>query len=326
MRALVAGAALAVAWVGGVAVPALALANEADTPPSARAERCAPPAETDSRWDGLGVLKGGKGYAPTPMGQVHYRMMGPKTGPVLLLLHQTPWSLIEFADIQPCLAARGIRTLAVDTPGYGMSDAPDGRPTIQQYAENIVPVLDYLKIRKVVVAGHHTGASIAAALAAHHPERVEGVILHGAPNYSDAERAQRKALPEADMTLKPDGSHLSAYYAKLYRAQGAYPRNLVTINWSTLNLFLAGASDVAHAAVYDNDMAADLRRIEVPVLVLSDGADALNPIDIRTGGMKTNFRYEKFSDGSAHMLLVEPTRWSDIAAAFVREAAGKNGR
>jgi len=297
---------------------ALAAAEPAAPPPTARAVACVPPSMQDASWDGLGVLKGGKGYAPTPMGQVHYRLMGPKTGPVVLLIHQTPWSLVEFADIQPCLAARGIRSLAIDTPGYGMSDAPDVMPTIQQYADNVAPVLDYLKIRKVMVAGHHTGASIAAAFAARFPQRVTGVVLHGAPNYNDAERAQRKALPHPDLQLKPDGSHLSAYYAKLFKAQGAYPRNLATINWSTLSIFLAGASDVAHAAVYDNDMAGDLNRITVPLLVLSDGADALNAIDQRTGAMKPNFRYEKFSDGSAHMLIVEPARWSDIVAGFVK--------
>ena len=200
-------------------IPATAFAADAP-PPSARAESCIPPSLDDSGWDGLGVLKGGKGYAPTPMGQVHYRLMGPEKGPVVLLIHQTPWSMIEFADIQPCLAARGMRSLAVDTPGYGMSDAPDGKPSMQAYADNIVPVLDYLKIRKVIVAGHHTGAAIAAALAARHADRVTAVVLHGAPNYNDAERAQRLALPHPDLTLKPDGSHLSNYYAKLYPRAG----------------------------------------------------------------------------------------------------------
>ncbi|MGF7149940.1 pimeloyl-ACP methyl ester carboxylesterase [Sphingomonas zeicaulis] len=297
-----------------------AAAEDAAEPPTVRAERCVPPSPQDSRWDGLGVLKGGKGYAATPMGQVHYRLMGPEDGPVLVLIHQTPWSIIEFADIQPCLAARGIRTLAIDTPGYGMSDAPAGKPTIAAYAENMLPVLDALHIRKAAFAGHHTGAAIVAAFAARHGDRVTGVILHGAPNYNDAERAQRRALPHPDLSLKPDGSHLSAYYDKLFKAQGAYPRNLATINWSTLNMFLAGASDVAHEAVYANDMAGDLKRIEAPLLVLSDGKDALNAIDERTGAMKPNFRYEKFSDGSAHMLMVEPARWSDIAAEFLREA------
>lgn len=301
----------------GALVSGATFAAEA-APPSARAAACVPPSPQDSSWDGLGVLKGGKGYAPTPMGQVHYRLMGPKTGPVVLLIHQTPWSMIEFADIQPCLAARGIRSLAIDTPGYGMSDAPDGAPSIQQYADNVAPVLDYLKIDKAMVAGHHTGAAIAAAFAARFPKRVTGVVLHGAPNYNEAERAQRLALPHPDLVLKPDGSHLSAYFDKLYKAQGTYPRNLATINWSTLNIFLAGASDVAHAAVYNNPMADDLAKIGVPLLVLSDEGDALNAIDQRTGAMKPNFRYEKFSDGSAHMLIVEPARWADTVAGFVK--------
>ncbi|WP_375285729.1 alpha/beta fold hydrolase [Sphingomonas sp.] len=304
-----------------IAAPAAAEEHAPQPAPTMRAEGCHPPAPDDGSWDGLGVLKGGKGYAPTPMGQVHYRLMGPADGPVLLLIHQTPWSLIEWADIQPCLAARGIRTLAVDTPGYGMSDAPEGKPSIQAYADNVVPVLDHLKLRRVAVAGHHTGAAVAAALAARHPDRVTGVVLHGAPNYNDAERAQRLAMPHPDLTLRPDGSHLSAYYAKLWKAQGVAPRNLATINWSTLNIFLAGASDVAHAAVYHNDMAGDLNRIAVPVLVLSDGGDALHQIDQRTGAMKPNFRYAKFSDGSAHSLLVEPARWSDTVGAFVKTLA-----
>lgn len=286
----------------------------------ARAEGCAPLSPDDASWDGLGVLRGGKGYAPTPMGQVHYRLMGPETGPTILLLHQTPWSIIEFMDIQPCLAARGMRTLAIDTPGYGMSDAPEGKPSIQAYADNVIPVLDHLKLGKVFVAGHHTGAAIAAALAARHPDRVSGLVMHGAPNYNDAERAQRLALPHPDLAPKPDGSHLSNYYAKLYKAQGAHPRNLATANWSTLNIFLAGAADVAHAAVYANDMASDLKKVSVPTLVLSDAKDALNPIDIRTGAMKPNFSYKLFSKGSYHTLLVEPARWSDIVADFVKKA------
>jgi len=184
-------------------------------------------------------------------------------------------------------------------------------------------VLDHLGIGKVAVAGHHTGASIAAAFAARFPKRVTGVILHGAPNYDAAERAQRLALPHPDLALKPDGSHLSGYFAKLWKMQGAYPRNLAAITWSTLSIFLAGAFDVAHTAVYNNNMAADLAKIAVPLLVLSDGADALNAIDQRTGAMKANFRYEKFSDGSAHMLIVEPARWSDIVATFTRSTTIK---
>ena len=82
--------------------------------------------------------------------------------------------------------------------------------------------------------------------------------------------------------LRPDGSHLSNYFGKLYRAQGEVPRHLSTITWSTLNIFLAGAADVAHAAVYNNDMGADLAKIEVPLLVIH-GVWNANPLQFLAG-------------------------------------------
>src|ERR1700761_4272810 len=75
----------------------------------------------EDSWIGLGVLKGGKGYAPSPMGQVHYRDLGPRDAKVpVLLLHMTPLSMNQFGLAQPELAKLGIRSIAVDTPGYGL--------------------------------------------------------------------------------------------------------------------------------------------------------------------------------------------------------------
>lgn len=135
------------------------------------------------------LLQGGKAYARTLMGEVHCRLVGQRDGPVMLLIHQTPWSTIPFAEIQPCFAARGVRSPAVDTPGYGMSDAPEGQPSITQYADNLLPVLDSLHIRKVVLAGHHTRSAIAAALAARDPGR------------TPEEHAQRLGAPQRPRSI-----------------------------------------------------------------------------------------------------------------------------
>ena len=139
----------------------------------------------EDHWPGVGALRGGKGYVSTPMGQVHYRAQGPASAPIsMLLLHQTPMFMVEYAAVQNELAKREIRSIALDTPGTGMSDPPPGMPSIEELADNIVPVLDGLGIKRVLVAGHHTGASIATAFAARHPDRTAGVILHGVPLFS----------------------------------------------------------------------------------------------------------------------------------------------
>lgn len=294
---------------GLLAMPALA----ADTP-------CPPPGTTEARWIGNGLMRGGKGYAETPMGQVHYRLVSAGGGgPVLVLLHQTPWSINQYAEVQACLAARGVSSLAIDTPGYGLSDAPAGHPDLPVYADNLLPVLDALGLDRVIVAGHHTGAAIAAVFAARHPARVRGVLLHGTPLYTAEERAARLAAPERPRTLSPDGTHLSDYYRYIRDYAGDHPRTALTATWSVMNWYLAGANDIAHEPVYRHDLEADLRRIAAPVLILSDARDTLHANDRRAAMLRPNFRYRQFSDRGAHAMMIDPAAWADIAAAFVRD-------
>lgn len=276
-----------------------------------------PAAGAAPRWIGNGLLRGGKGYADTPMGQVHYRLVRAGPGPVVLLLHQTPWSMHEYAAIQACLATRGVSSLAVDTPGYGLSDPPPGHPGVADYADNLVPVLDALGLRQVVVAGHHTGAAIAAAFAARHPERALGVVLHGVPLYNAAERAERLARPTPPLALAPDGTHLSDYYRYIRDYAGDDPGTMVTANWSVIDRYLAGANDVAHDIVFRNDMTGDLRGIRAPGLILSDGGDSLHANDLRAAGLRPDFRYVQFSAGRAHAMMLDPAHWAEIVAGFV---------
>lgn len=280
---------------------------------------CPTPGTSDTRWIGISQLHGGKGYADTPMGQVHYRLAGEGDGPVLMLLHQTPWSMIEFAEIQNCLAGMGVRTLAIDTPGYGMSDAPEGKPSIADYADNILPVLDMLGIDRVIVAGHHTGASIATAFAARHPGRTAGLLLHGTPLYTNEERAGRLARPQPDRVLAADGSHLSSYFNGIRAYVGTAPRTLISANWSTIVWYLAGAADVAHDAVYNYDLKTDLLAVRAPVLILSDEGDPLHENDVRASRLQPWFRYQLFSPGRSHGLIIDPARWSEIAAKYVAD-------
>ncbi|WP_109808897.1 alpha/beta fold hydrolase [Sphingosinithalassobacter portus] len=282
---------------------------------------CPPEATQSTEWIGLSQLHGGKGYVDTPMGQVHYRLAGAGDGPVIVLLHQTPWSMVQYAEVQACLAQRGVRSLAIDTPGYGMSDMPEGHPTIAQYADNLVPLLDKLGLERVIVAGHHTGAAIAASFAARHPDRTAGLLMHGTPLYTDEERATRRAAAHRTRDLSADGSHLSEYYAYIRNYAGANPRTEITANWSTITWWLSGVADVAHEAVFENDLGADLATVTAPTMIFSDAKDSLHANDRRAAALRPWFRYTQFSDGGAHAMMIDPARWARLAGTFVGEVA-----
>ena len=277
-----------------------------------------PPTGTEAgMWIGYRLLRGGKGYAPTPMGGVHYRLVGPAEGIVVMLLHQTPWSMIQYGEVQDALAARNVRSLAIDTPGYGMSDAPDFFPTIADYADNLRPVLDHLGIASVVAAGHHTGAAVATAFAARFPQRTRGLVLHGPPFYSAEERAAKLASPRPAPAVRFDGSHLSDYFNVIRPHAGQSPATAITATWSVFGWFQSGVSDVGHEVAFHNDLARDLARTNVPTLILSDTADTLHANAVRAAQACPHTHYVQFSEGGAHGLMLEPTRWAQTVADFI---------
>ena len=301
-----------------ISAPLTATVAMAPVPASAGAGPFCPDVGTQEiRWRGNAALRSGKGYVTTPMGQVHYRRAGPAAGPVIVLLHQTPWSMVQYSEVQACLAELGIASIAVDTPGYGLSDAPVGEASVEDYANNLRAVLDALNIDRAFLAGHHTGAAIAVAFAARFPQHSSGLILHGVPLYNDAEREARLTAPERDRTLSENGSHLADYYRYIRNYAGTHTRTMITGTWSTIHWYLSGGSDNAHHAVYRYDLQSDLRQLTAPVLILSDAQDSLHPNDLRAAALNPAFRYRLFSNGTAHAMMLDPASWAEIAAEFV---------
>ena len=141
-----------------------------------------PPASTSAVRAGSGPGPAGphRAYAHTPSGQLHYRASGDPAGVPLVLLHQTASSSVQWAARVLPLLPPGIRAVALDTPGFGMSDPPPRpAPGMSWYAARVRDLLDALGLERAHLAGHHTGAMIALEVAAAHPERVASVSAVG---------------------------------------------------------------------------------------------------------------------------------------------------
>ncbi len=287
-----------------------ALAGVAGLTGSARAEQ-------GRKWNGLHVMGGRKGYADTPMGQVHYRVMG--EGIPLLLLHQTPWFSVQYATVQPLLAAANIQSIAVDTPGFGFSDLPSKQPSIEDYADNLTYVLDTLGVDNAAVAGFHTGASIAAAFAHRHKARTTCLILDGAPLYTEAERRERLSRTHWDQTPKRDGSHLSDRFLFIRDVITKNTAQAESMNWSVLSFFMAGETEhYGHVAAFSYDMAPAIREITAPTLIISHSADTLHPAAERILTMRPDFQYREFEGGNSHVIYDDPGPWADAVIEFVK--------
>lgn len=270
-------------------------------------------------WQGWTIMKGGKGYAPSPMGQVHYRDIGPRDDKnPIVLLHQSPMTMIQWAAVQNELADLGVRAITIDTPGYGTSDLPSKQPSIKGYADTVAYVLDHLKLDKVVIAGHHTGAQIAVAFAANHPHRTLAVVLHGVALFTEDEAAEFLAMDRTPRTPRPDGSHLS----RTFRPRTPPPSQAM-LDAMTLGIMTAyiQGPDIGHWAAYHyngTDMEDDLMSIQAPGMILTDTKDIIHPWDLKVAKKRPDFEFVEFSDGGSTLeFMMQPRRWATIVTGFL---------
>ncbi len=70
----------------------------------------------------------------------------------------------------------------VSQRGHGDSDKPATGYRVQDFAADVVPLLDALGIGRAVVAGHSGSCLVARRVALDHPERVAGLVLEASPS------------------------------------------------------------------------------------------------------------------------------------------------
>ena len=256
-------------------------------------------------------------FCDTKMGQVHGLTGGGGAGAPLLLLHQTPRSVDEFAEVIPLLA-RERRVVALDTPGYGCSDRVPGRPTVADYAGAVVQALDALEIGRVIVVGHHTGAVIAVEMAAAFPERVERVVLSG-PVYTDAAGRAELAGFFKQWEIAADGSHLVEKWRKMH---DWLPRPDLVQRF-VVDLFRAGTeSEQGHDAVAEYRMEDRLPRVGCPALLLYCRRDPFATPE-RAGPLRTAFHpvVEAVVEGGVFAANENPEGYARAVLDYLRPGA-----
>lgn len=111
-------------------------------------------------------------------GRIHYVDEGPRGGPAtLLFLHGNPtWSFL-WRDVIRGLRD-DVRCVALDYPGFGLSDRPDGYGyTPEEHARVVGELVRQLDLRDMVVVGQDWGGPIGMRLALDERPRVRALVM-----------------------------------------------------------------------------------------------------------------------------------------------------
>lgn len=120
-------------------------------------------------------------HVETPAGRVFVREDGTENaGTPVVLLHGVPVSSYVWRPVLPRLAEAGLRAVAPDFPGLGLSDRPD--PASFDYSFRglhtaLAETLDALDVTRAHLVVHDIGGPIGFMLAAAQPERIASLTV-----------------------------------------------------------------------------------------------------------------------------------------------------
>ncbi|HUG84332.1 MAG TPA: alpha/beta hydrolase [Euzebya sp.] len=123
---------------------------------------------------------------PVAGGRLTVGAWGPAEGPVVVAAHGITSSHVFWTLVGEELAADGIRLVAPDLRGRGLSADLPGPSSIPRHAGDLMAVLDHLGVQRALVVGHSMGGFVAAVAAVGHPDRVAATLLvDGGPPLSE---------------------------------------------------------------------------------------------------------------------------------------------
>lgn len=135
---------------------------------------------------------------------LHFIEHHTKGNPTLILMHGLTANAHAFDGLLSHGLAKHFRFFSPDLRGRGLSSRPAFRYTLEDHAQDILGMLDYLAIDKALLGGHSYGALLSVYMAANYSDRVEKLILLD---------AAAEMNPNAPAMLGPALSRLDKHFA-----------------------------------------------------------------------------------------------------------------
>jgi len=211
------------------------------------------------------------------------------TGQPIVFSHGWPLSADAFEDQMFFLASRGYRCIALDRRGHGRSSQPWDGNDLDTYADDLAALVEKLDLKNAIHIGHSTGGGeVARYIGRHGTRRVAKAALIGAiPPVMLKSEANPAGLPIEVFDQLRAGvvADRSQFFKELSLPFYGYNRPGAKVSEGVKESFwrqcmMAGfpASYFCIKAFSETDLTQDLKRFDIPTLVLHGDDDQIVPI------------------------------------------------